>query len=172
MDAKSIANTSAHAAPLGRFDCGAGAIAASPGRRSYRSNTVAAKSATQMIFQIAITRRAALGGQFKNAPPCLIAARLRSPPRPGERHVDFPAAAPGTDQPLAPIEHRVSAPYRAAILARSDSTRWPQARHQTISRTWFAAALPSVIGEPGADFTPRRPRPRRWGFAPTPSKVG
>jgi len=36
--------------------------------------------------------------------------------------------------------------------AESGSTWWPQALHHTISRTFAFAALPSVIGGPGADF--------------------
>jgi len=44
----------------------------------------------------------------------------------------------------------VSVPYRAAISAGSGSTWCLQALHHTMMRTWFAAALPSVIGGPGS----------------------
>ena len=42
----------------------------------------------------------------------------------------------------------VSAPYRSACSVESGSTRCRQAVHRTMSRTWAAAALPSVIGGP------------------------
>jgi hypothetical protein len=71
-------------------------------------------------------------------------------PRSGYDHIDLAAAALGADQPLAPIGHssfgavllghlgRVGLDLVPAILAPHDQ---PDAR--------AAAALPSVIGEPG-----------------------
>jgi hypothetical protein len=60
-------------------------------------------------------------------------------------------AAPGADEPHAPLGDGGIGLYRSAISAASGSTRWPQALHHTISRTRAAAAFWSVIGGPGAD---------------------
>jgi hypothetical protein len=50
----------------------------------------------------------------------------------------------------------VPARYSRAISAGSGSTWWPHALHHTMSRTRAAAALPSVIGNPGGDFNEPR----------------
>ena len=71
---------------------------------------------------------------------------------PGRHHVDVAAAALGAEKPLAPLWNcglgAVTLGHRGGV----GLAWWPQALHQTISRTRAAAALPSVIGGPGAGF--------------------
>jgi hypothetical protein len=62
------------------------------------------------------------------------------------------SAAPGADEPHAPLGDGGIGLYRSAISAASGSTWWSHAFHHTISRTRAAPAFPSVIGGPGADF--------------------
>lgn len=58
-----------------------------------------------------------------------------------------------TDHPLAPIhDWGVGAVPLGHLGSVSGSTWWLQARHHTMSPSLAFAALPSVIGGPGADF--------------------
>jgi hypothetical protein len=95
------------------------------------------------------------------APPCYIEAhegtKARTellPPLARHDHVDLPAGALRTDEPLTPFEDGIFALYRRACSAGSGSTCWLHVLHHTMSRTRAAAALPSVIGGPGSDFIP------------------
>ena len=63
------------------------------------------------------------------------------------------AAARGAHQPLAPIGNGGPGAILPTISAGSGSTWWPHVLHHTINRTFAFAALPSVIGGPGGDFT-------------------
>jgi hypothetical protein len=63
---------------------------------------------------------------------------------PGHHHVDVAAAAPGADEPPAPLGDGGFGAVPLGHLRGVGPTRRPQALHQTISRTRAAAAFPSV----------------------------
>jgi hypothetical protein len=75
------------------------------------------------------------------------------PLSPAHHHINRPAAAAGTDEPPAPIEDGRFDAAPSSHLGEVGLDLMPAILAQTINRTLAAAALPSVIGGPGADFT-------------------
>lgn len=71
-----------------------------------------------------------------------------TPLSPANDHVNLSAAALGTDEPLAPIENGGVRAVSRRHLGRVGLNLMLAGLHQTISRTWAAAAAPSVIGGP------------------------
>jgi hypothetical protein len=72
-----------------------------------------------------------------------------SPLCPADNHIDTPAAASAAHKPGAPIKHRQGGTVALGQLGGVGLDLMAgQSRHQTMSRTWAAAALPRVIGGP------------------------
>src|SRR5580704_2863292 len=70
-----------------------------------------------IIERYASLRRLRIDG-YRHRGPCGTISRCRSPPRPGQHHVVIPAAAPGTDEPIAPIQHRDAGAVALSELGR------------------------------------------------------
>jgi hypothetical protein len=68
-----------------------------------------------------------------------------------------PAAALAADQPLVPVGDGHLGAVSRRHFGRVGLDWWRQSRHQTISRTRAAAALPKVIGGPEQGLADRLP---------------